>query len=660
MPQVTFVSSANWHLATPYYLFLSYYVTSDHSSFIKENSNWSYFANTCQSRMDRISFRALPILIFLLLPAANSELQEVKDALVLFMEKLSPGNATRGQNWGWNTSSDPCNDKWEGVSCDDTTQHFVKRIVLEGFNLSGILDSSSVCTAKSLAVLSLKGNNISGILPEDISSCKQLTHLFLSGNRFTGKLPDSLSQLSNLKRLEIANNSFSGELPDVARISGLITFYVENNQLSGGIPDFDFLNLQDFSVSNNNFSGPIPDVKGRFNADSFSGNPGLCGKPLSNACPPTSPPEKKSKGSTNDFLLYLGYIIIGLLVLLFITLRLVRKKKSKAKTDTVKKGVAQDTGTNKPSSTSTGSKTGDNRSEYSITSAEGGIARSSLVVLSSPAVNGLTFEELLRAPAELLGKGKHGSLYKVMLDNGEIMAVKRLKDWSISSEDFKRRMEKIDQVKQPNVLPPVAYYCSNQEKLLVYEYQPNGSLFKLLHESPNDQSFDWGSRLGVAAGIAQSLAFMHEKLHEDGIAHGNLKSTNILFNKNMDPCVSEYGLMAIENQGQSSAAQSSSFMSDVYGFGVILLELLTGKLVENNGFDLAKWVHSVVREEWTVEVFDKALVLEGANEERMVNLLQVALKCVNPSPSERPSMNQIAVMINAIQEEEERSAGSEP
>ncbi|XP_031276946.1 probable inactive receptor kinase At2g26730 [Pistacia vera] len=623
--------------------------------------------------MDRISIRALPILIFLLFPIANSELLEVREALVQFMEKLSPGNAERDQNWGWNTSSDPCNEKWVGVSCDDAKQQFVKRIVLEGFNLSGVLEASSVCIANSLTVLSLKGNNIAGVVPEDISNCKQLTHLYLSGNRFSGNLPDSLSQLSNLKRLEIANNNFSGELPDVARISGLITFYVENNQLSGGIPDFDFLNLKDFNVSNNNFSGPIPDVKGRFSADSFSGNPGLCGKPLSNACPPTPPPEKKSKDSTNQVLLYSGYIIIGLLILLFIALRLVRKKKPNAKkTDTVKKGVAQDTGTNKPISTSSGLKTGENRSEYSITSAEGGIAPSSLVVFLSPAVKGLRFEEVLQAPAELLGKGKHGSLYKVMLDNGAIMAVKRLKDWGISSEDFKRRMEKIDQVKHPNVLPPVAYYCSNQEKLLVYEYQPNGSLFKLLHESQNGQSFDWGSRLGVAVAIAQSLAFMHDKLHEDGIAHGNLKSTNILFNKNMDPCVSEYGLMEIENQDQSFLARSSSFKSDhssgkmystfkvdVYGFGVILLELLTGKLVQNSGFDLAKWVHSVVREEWTVEVFDRALILEGANEERMVNLLQVALKCINPSPNERPTINQIAVMINSIKEEEERSMDSE-
>lgn len=179
------------------------------------------------------------------------------------------------------------------------------------------------------------------------------------------------------------------------------------------------------------------------------------------------------------------------------------------------------------------------------------------------------------------------------------------------------------------------------------------------------QVFDWGSRLSVAATIAEALSFMHEELSEDCIAHGNLKSMNILFNKTMDPCISEYGLMVVENQDQSlvsplNSFEYSPFKVDVYGFGVILLELLTGKLVQVNGFDLPKWVHSVVREEWTVEVFDKALITEGASEERMVNLMHIALKCINPSPRERPTMNKVSQMINAIKAEEEKSMSFDP
>ncbi|KAJ6748633.1 hypothetical protein OIU79_029687 [Salix purpurea] len=541
--------------------------------------------------MDRTLIWVLPIFIFLIFPKSSSEDENVRKALVQFMEKLSAGHEQNDQNRGWDISSDPCNSTWKGVDCLGSQN--VKRIVLNKFNLTGIFDAASVCTAKSLLVLSLKENNISGVIPDEIGNCKRLSHLYVGGNRFTGDIPDTISQLRNLKRLDISNNNFSGELPDMSRIPGLLTFFAENNHISGAIPDFDFSYLQEFSVANNNFSGPIPDVK------------------------------KQVRG------------------------RQLHRETVKV----VKKGKVENE-SKEPSSNSSESKTGGNRSQYSITSAEAGTTSSSLLVLPSPVVKDLKFEDLLRAPAELLGRGKDGSSYKAMLDSATILAVKRMKDLGISAEEFKSRLQRIGQVKHPRVLPPVAFYCSEQEKLLVHAYQQNGSLFKLLHGSQNGQVFDWGSRLNIAASIAETLAYMHEQLQEDGIAHGNLKSTNILFNNKMEPCISEYAL------GRNVAY--STFKLDVYGYGVVLLELLTGKSVQNKGFDLASWVNSVVREEWTAEVFDRALISEGACEERMVKLLQVAQKCINPSPNERPSTDQISAMINTIKEDEERSITAEP
>ncbi|XP_022767545.1 probable inactive receptor kinase At2g26730 [Durio zibethinus] len=641
----------------------------------KSRSSFAFYLNLAySSKMKRVSIGLLPILIFLLLNVSNSEDEQVKQSLVGFMDKLAAVNVERDQIWGWNMTSDPCKDKWTGVSCDLQLQS-VKKVVLDELNLTGVLDIGSVCRASSLSVLSLNKNNVVGLISEEIGNCKSLTHLYLSGNQLSGHLPDSLKQLSNLKRFDISNNNFSGEVPDLSRISGLITFLVQNNQLSGEIPNLDFSNLLQFNVSNNNFSGPVPYVKGRFSADSLSGNPELCGELISKACPPSSPAPpstRKSKDSSSkQILIYSGCAVLGLIILLFVAFKLVSKKKPKEEAN---KEVEANTSGNKTSSTSNESKTTERKSEYSVSSAESGVALSPLVVLTSPTAQGLRFEDLLRAPAELLGKSKHGSLYKVMLDNGATtLVVKRIKDWSVTSQDFKRRMQRLDQARHPNVLPSVAFYCSKQEKLLVYEYQRNGSLFKLLHGSQNGQAFDWGSRLNVAATIAEVLAFMHEELRDDGIAHGSLKSTNILFNKNMDPCVSEYGVMVFESQDQSSHSQSNSsknndldrgqiygsFKADIYSFGVILLELLTGKLVQNNGFDLAQWVQSVVREEWTVEVFDRALILEGASEERMLSLLQIALKCINPNPCERPSINQVAVIVNTLKDEEDKSS-SEP
>ncbi|XP_068306379.1 probable inactive receptor kinase At2g26730 [Pyrus communis] len=629
--------------------------------------------------MDRISIWALAILIILVIfPMADSEDQEwtqIKQALVQFMDKLSPANAaSRDGNWGWNMSSDPCIDKWEGVTCD--RKNSVKKIVLETSNLTGVLDANSLCMVKSVGVVSLKNNNITGLLSEDIGNCRDLTHLYISGNHFSGELPESLSHLNNLKRVDISSNNFSGVLPDFAKISGLISFLAQNNRLDGQIPDFHFFNLKEFNVSNNDFSGPIPDVNGQFGKDSFLGNPKLCGKPLQNECPPAIPtpvmPKKSKKSSSKKLLLFSGCIVLGLVVVCFFLFKLaikkIREDKEKGRN---KKIAANDAASTVPSNTISSGELmaggGHKMAEYSLSSVESGMAPP-LVVLTSPLLRGLSFEELLRAPAELLVRGKNGSLYKIMLDRGLNLVVKRIRNSGISREKFKTRLTQIDQVKCRNVLPAVAFYCSRQEKLLVYEYQPNGSLFNLLHESSNGQIFDWGSRLSVAEIIAESLAFMHQELHEHGIAHGNLKSKNILFNTSMEPCISEYGIMEIENQDQSHLSPNSgiessnaghagsTFKGDVYGFGVILLELLTGKLVQQNGLDLPRWVHSVVSEEWTVEVFDGALIQEGASEERMVKLLQVAMRCIN----ERPSMSRVSAMIKSIKEEEERSVSSDP
>ncbi|XP_073038228.1 probable inactive receptor kinase At2g26730 [Primulina eburnea] len=370
--------------------------------------------------------------------------------------------------------------------------------------------------------------------------------------------------------------------------------------------------------------------------------------------------------STDQILMFAGYFLIGLAVLFIVLLWLYKRGKTKKeKIDADNKVVAIiDESITKPSFSTVELKAGGvSKTDISHASTETAMISSSLIVLTSPEVNGLKFEDLLKAPAELLGRGSHGSVYKVACGpQGTSLAVKRIKDWAISSNDFKQRMRRLNQVKHPHVLPAIAFYSSRQEKLLVYEYQKNGSLFRLIHNDGNHsrQQFDWSSRLTVAAAIADAIAFVHDELKNDRIPHGNLKSSNILLNNNMEPCISEYGLMLVNQQASNTTRGHEEgnymlFKDDTYAFGVILLELLTGRHVLNNGIDLASWVLAVVREEWTVEVFDRNLVREGASEERMVNMLQVAIKCVNKSPEARPSMNQVALMISMIREDEDKS-----
>lgn len=433
--------------------------------------------------INRFQFSVISTLC-ILAAVGNAETEEVKNALVQFMTKLSSGNnIPREANWGWNVSSDPCNDDWKGIVCYNNTAT-VKKIILNGLNLTGVIDAASLCAVTALTVFSLNSNGVVGTLPEDIWKCSSLTHIYLHGNSLSGSLPLSLSRLSNLKRIDISNNGFSGSIPDISRISGLLTLFAQNNHLTGVIPQFDFSNLEDFNVSNNDLRGQIPDSGGRFGVASFLGNPGLCGSPLPNACPPPPPPpppspSKKSSSSKKDYFIYSGYALIGLIVVLLVAFKLIKKASPK---DDGKKGFQADSRHDKISGSSSESKAvGGNRSEFSITSAESGKNSSSLMVLSSPWVDVLKFEDLLRSPAELMGRGRHGSLYKVTVDAGVTLAVKRIRDWDIARDEFKNRMHRIDQVKHRNVMPIVAFYCSRQEKLLVYEFQQNGSLFNLLH-----------------------------------------------------------------------------------------------------------------------------------------------------------------------------------
>ncbi|KAL5974337.1 hypothetical protein ACLOJK_031001 [Asimina triloba] len=656
--------------------------------------------------MGRISIWVLCISFILLLSKSTSADDEVKSALLTFFQSLSDGNTPSIPNFGWNPSSNPCFDGWYGVFCDPRSST-VRRIVLNGLGLRGTLNTSSICTIQSLISLSVQNNAIHGELQPDIEKCKQLTHIYINQNQFSGDLPGSLHRLNNLKRLYIFNNSFSGKLPDLPKISGLISVRAEFNNLRGRIPKFDFSNLQEFNVSYNNFDGPLPEIPSRIDASSFYGNPLLCGKPTPNHCR-----QDSHLSAVQQMLMFIGYVILGVVIAATFVFALFLKKKRRNEEykmgDSVKKGaVHQDSRRASDSLQYEASKS----PHLPPKSAESTPMMSmSLIIPRNSSMKTLRFEDLLKAPAELLGRGTYGSLYKVTAQGGSTLAVKRIKDWEIRDVDFKRRMEKLDHVKHPNVLPPLAFYCTHQEKLVAYAFQQKGSLLKLLQGSlarlihsafdstveifkvkthppthvhdldiefdivcfmiitgaQKGQAFEWGSRLDIAATIAESLAFMHRELYVYGIAHGNLKSSNILLNENMDPSISEYGLMVVLMDGQLMSlvghGSSNHFKADVYNFGVILLELLTGKVamqVNGGGFDLAGWVHSVVREEWTVEVFDKSLIAEGAREGRLVSLLQVALRCINPSPEARPTFTEVVKMINAIREDEDKSTASE-
>ncbi|XP_042065278.1 probable inactive receptor kinase RLK902, partial [Salvia splendens] len=275
-----------------------------------------------------------------------------------------------------------------------------------------------------------------------------------------------------------------------------------------------------------------------------------------------------------------------------------------------------------------------------------------------------------RASAEVLGKGRFGTAYKAVLEVGTVVAVKRLKDVTISEKEFKDKIDSVGAMDHLNLVPLRAYYYSREEKLLVYNYMPMGSLSALLHGQPSANlgagltPLNLAMRSGIALGAGRGIEYLHQQ--GPGVSHGNIKSSNILLTKSHDARVSDFGMNHLVGPPSSPtrvAGYSAPEVTDPRrvsqwaDVGVLLLELLTGKapthaLLNEDGVDLPRWVQSVVREEWTSEVFDLELLRHQDLEEEMVQLLQLGIDCTAQYPDNRPSISQVAAGI-----EELRSSG---
>ncbi|XP_020222463.1 probable inactive receptor kinase At2g26730 [Cajanus cajan] len=279
--------------------------------------------------------------------------------------------------------------------------------------------------------------------------------------------------------------------------------------------------------------------------------------------------------------------------------------------------------------------------------------------------------ELLRASAEALGHGILGNSYKAMLNDGPTIVVKRLRDLKpLSKEEFAKILNVIADMKHPNLLPLLAYYHSRDEKLMLYRYAENGNLFSRLHDGRggNRVPFSWNSRLSVARGVARALVYLHLNSKIHNIApHGNLRSSNVLFDENDAVLVADFGLasliaqpiaaqhMVVYKSPEYGYARKVTMQSDVWSYGSLLIELLTGKVSVysapsgTNGVDLCSWVHRAVREEWTAEIFDKEISGQKRALPGMLRLLQIAMRCIERFPEKRPEMREVVREVEKIQ-----------
>uniref|UniRef100_A0A803MZF4 Protein kinase domain-containing protein n=1 Tax=Chenopodium quinoa TaxID=63459 RepID=A0A803MZF4_CHEQI len=513
----------------------------------------------------------------------------------------------------WNTSaSNAC--QWQGVVCN--TNGRVVELHLPGVGLIGRIPNNVLGNLASLNFLSLRYNALSGNIPNDFSSLSQLRYLYLQHNNLSGEIPAVLFSMKNLFRLDLAGNRFSGGISlGFNNLTNLATLYLQSNQLTGSIPDLKIGNLKQFNVSHNLLTGSIPSQFCGMPSTAFEGN-------SLTACAATAPsanPNDSGNGDGGE-----------------------KKKKKKL---------------------SAGAIAGIVIGCVIALLSGGGVDKTLVFFGNGPRVFDL--DDLLRASAEVLGKGNYGTTYKASLDNGVAVAVKRLKDVTVTEKEYREKLEEIGRLEHENLVGLRAYHCSANEKLLVYDYFPMGSLSALLHGNRGGgrTPLNWETRSAIALGAARGITYVHSQ--NPTASHGNIKSSNILLTNSYEARVSDSGLAQLASPSATpnrvagyrapeiTDPRRVSQKADVYSFGIFLLELLTGKapthaLLNEEGVDLPRWVQSVVREEWAAEVFDMELLRYQNVEEEMVKLLQLAIDCCAQYPDSRPSIGDVTSRIEEI------------
>ncbi|XP_016507064.2 pollen receptor-like kinase 4 [Nicotiana tabacum] len=599
-------------------------------------------------------------LIVLLAMILSSSSGQEPESTILLKFKSSLENATSSLG-NWDSKVQLCKgnfSNWKGLICYNGK---FTGLQLESMGLSGTLDIDTLSQLTSLRTISVMNNNFEGPFP-DVKKIGGLRGVYLSNNRFSGELPDdAFAGMKSIRRIFLANNRFTGKIPtSLLGIPKLVELQLQDNQFDGSIPAFTQQVFQ-LNVANNRLEGPIPAQLSSQSLSSFAGNVNLCGKPMP-ACPASR--EEQGNASKNKkgipivaiILAVIGGLLLAAIIIALFLLRRQRKRPSQYEKSSVKNL---------------------NKSEPKkrpLREDKYGRSEKGKLYFVRRDREKFDLEDLLRAPAEVLGSGSFGSTYKADLNIGKPIAVRRFRQMSnMGKEDFHVHMRRLGKLSHPNILPLVAFYYTREEKLLVTDFAENGSLASQLYgkRGPKQPSLDWPSRLKIIKGIARGLAYLYKELPTLTLPHGHLKSSNVVLDHSFEPLLADYALVPVINKDHAKqfmvAYKSPEYMqnerltrkTDVWSLGILILELLTGRFPANYlkqgkgaNADLAAWVNSVVREEWTGEVFDKDMNTKTKHnsEGEMLKLLKIGMCCCEMDVGRRWDLREALEKIEELKE----------
>ena len=500
----------------------------------------------------------------------------------------------------------------------------------------------------SMIFLDLSYNNLEGSIPKELGTMFYLSILNLGHNKLSGPIPQELGGLKNVGVLDLSHNNLSGQIPgSLASLTLLTEIDLSNNQLSGLIPT----------------SGQFE----TFPAYRFYNNSGLCGYPLgscdSNAGANASQHQKHRRQAS-----LLGSVAMGLLFSLFCIFGLIivgiemkkRRKKQESSLDIYMDG---------------NSHSGTAHSAWRFTNNRDALSIN-LATFEKP-LRKLTFADLLEATNgfhddSLIGKGGFGDVYKAQLKDGSVVAIKKLIHISGQGDrEFTAEMETIGKIKHRNLVPLLGYCKVGEERLLVYEYMKYGSLDDVLHNQKKAGiKLNWAARRKIVIGAARGLAFLHHNCIPH-IIHRDMKSSNVLLDENLEARVSDFGMARLMSAMDTHLSVSTlagtpgyvppeyyqsfrcSTKGDVYSYGVVLLELLTGKQPTDSADfgdnNLVGWVKQHAKLKIS-DVFDPELLKEDPSlEVELLQHLHVACACLDDRPWKRPTMIEVMAMFKEIQ-----------